>query len=641
VSTAEAPWSVPALAVPRVESRRRDTDGALILRSAVPLDPYPRCLGDLLVAGAHAHGPRVFLGERRAGPQSPWRELTWADALTAVESLGQALLDLGAGPQRPLILLSGNSVAHALLTLAAMHVGVPAAPISVAYSLQSTDFAKLERIVRTLTPGVVYADRLAPFAAAIEAAGLAALPVIHGGPAEPDEPDEGPHEPGVAPSQRHLFSALLQTVPSPAVSEAFTALSPDTVAKILFTSGSTGQPKGVVNTHRMLCSNQAALSQLWPFLAQGAAAGQPPQICDWLPWNHTFGANFNFNMVLMHGGTLWIDGGKPAPGLFDTTLINLRDRPPSLYFNVPRGFELLIHALERDGDLRDRFFSKLELIFYAGAALPQNLWRRLEALALASRGQRVLMVSAWGSTETAPCATVVHWPIERAGVIGNPVPGTEVALVPNEDKLELRVRGPNVTPGYWRAPTLSAAAFDEHGFYRIGDAGYLADPQQPERGIIFDGRVAEDFKLSSGTWVHVGKLTLEAIAALEPLISDCVVAGHDRGELGLLLFPNLAACRAVAGVDTDTSPVMVLTSAPVRAAVAVALAAHNRKNPGTSVRFSRAQILVEPPSIDDNEITDKGYINQRAVLNRRSADVEALFCGADGVIFPSESTAIR
>jgi feruloyl-CoA synthase len=322
--------------------------------------------------------------------------------------------------------------------------------------------------------------------------------------------------------------------------------------------------------------------------------------------------------------------------MFEATLANLRELSPTLYFNVPRGFDLLIPELERDAELRERFFSQLDLLFYAAAALPQNLWTRLEALALAARGRRILMVSAWGSTETAPCSTAVYWPIERAGVIGNPLPGTEVALLANGDKQELRVRGPNVTPGYWREPALTAAAFDEFGFYRIGDAGKLADPQRPERGIVFDGRVAEDFKLNSGTWVHVGKLRLDVISACEPLVNDCVVTGHDRRELRVLLFPNLEACRALASLDRMATVDVIIADPTVRMAISHALAEHNLHHSGSSTQFAGALLLAEPPLIDANEITDKGYINQRAVLTHRAALVELLYTDDPVVILPRE-----
>ena len=623
-------WATPALATPAVERETRP-DGTILLRSRLSLGEYPRCLGDLLEHHARTRGSQVFLGERSGDPErGPWTTLSWAEAHTRVRGLAQALLDLQSGEPRPLLLLSGNSIAHALLSLAAMHVGIPAAPVSEAYSLMSRDFAKLRAIVDRVEPGAVFVERVEPFARA-----LANLPELAGVPIISRD-RSAPSGLGL---RLHELDELATHSPGAAVDQAFAALGPDSVAKILFTSGSTGEPKGVINTQRMLCSNQAALARLWPFLGEDAAAGEPPELCDWLPWNHTFGANFNFNMVLMHGGTLWIDGGKPAPGRFAPTLANLRERRPTLYFNVPRGFELLIPELEAEPAFAAQFFSRLRLLFYAGAALPQNLWRRLEALSLRARGERVLMVSAWGSTETAPCATAVHWPIERAGVIGNPMPGTELKLVENGDKLELRVRGPNVTPGYWRDPQRSAAAFDEEGFYLIGDAGRLADPQRPERGVVFDGRVAEDFKLSSGTWVHVGKLRLEAIAACEPLVSDCVLAGHDRGELGLLLFPNLAACRRLAGLPEPVDAAQVVAAEPVRAAIARALAEHNRANPGTSTRFGRALLLVEAPAIDAGEITDKGYLNQRAVLDRRAGEVERLFASHKSVILASAAPA--
>ena len=568
----------------RVEVEARE-GRSRILRSPIPLAPFPRAVGEWLVHWARTSPDRVFLAER-AG--EAWRKVTYAGALDAVRSIGEALLARGLSADCPVAILSDNSVDHALLALGAMHAGIPAAPISPAYSLMSKDHAKLKGIFELLQPGLVYARDPAPFAPALEAVGARATGI----------------------------EELLAEKPGARIDAAFAAVGPDTVAKILFTSGSTGSPKGVINTHRMLCSNQQSWAQLWPFLEE-----TPPVLCEWLPWNHTFGGNATFNMVLRNGGTMYVDGGKPAPGLVETTVRNLREVSPTLYFNVPRGFDLLLPYLESDADLRRSFFRNLDAVFYAGAALPQNLWARLEALAVAENGGRLSMLSAWGSTETSPMATCVHYPIARAGVIGNPGPGTELKLVPSGTKFEVRVRGPNVTPGYWRRDDLTREAFDEEGFYRIGDAMKFVDPDDPAKGLAFDGRVAEDFKLMSGTWVHVGTVRVQLIAACDPLVQDAVITGHDREEMGALVFVNPAAAKAL-GLDTDG----------VRARLQTALGKLAAESTGTSTAPVRLLVLDEPPSIDANEITDKGYINQRAVLERRAALVERLHAGGPEVI---------
>jgi feruloyl-CoA synthase len=548
-------------------------DGARVLRSPQTLRAYERCVGEWLVKWAQESPERVFLAER-AG--EGWRKLTYAEALEAARRVGQALLERGLGPEKPLALLSDNSVDHAILALGAMHAGVPVAPVSPAYSLMSKDHAKLKAIFDLLRPGLVWADDTTKYGAALAAVGAQATPL----------------------------AALLERAPGARIDEAFTRIGPDTVAKILFTSGSTGLPKGVVNTQRMLVANQQMMAQVWPFLEDRVQT-----LVDWLPWNHTFGGNFCFNMMLRNGGRFFIDGGKPAPGLIETTARNLKEVSPTLYFNVPRGFDLLLPSLEKDADLRRNFLRDLDVLFYAAAALPQNLWERLEALARAEKGGELAMLSAWGSTETAPCATAVHFPIERAGVIGLPNPGCELKLVPTAGKLEVRVRGPLVTPGYFRRDDLTRAAFDEEGYYRIGDAMKFADAEKPERGLVFDGRVAEDFKLTSGTWVHVGAMRVKLIAAGNPLIQDAVITGHDRDEVGALLFLSPAA--------KDLSP------EALREKIAGALKALAAEG-GSSMHPVRALVTAEPPSIDANEITDKGYLNQRAVLERRAALVERL-----------------
>jgi feruloyl-CoA synthase len=631
-----APWKPLHLAPPAVETRPL-AGGGLLLRSRHPLGPYARSLGELLRQQAAAVPERTFLAERTdgggGGAGGGWRRLSYGACLQAVERIAGALLARGLTARRPVALLSDNGIDHALLQLAAMHVGIPAAPISPAYSLLSRDHLKLRAILRQVRPGLVFAADGEAFAAAL----AAAFPRHDVELVVSARPPAG--------RTATLLADLLAQPAGADVAARAAAVGPDTVAKILFTSGSTGSPKGVLNTQRMLCSNQQAIATGWRFLAD-----RPPVLVDWLPWSHTFGGNHNFNLVLRHGGTLYIDAGKPAPGAFETTVANLREVPSTLHFNVPRGFEMLVPRLADDRDLRDTFFRDLDVLFYAAAALPQHLWKQLEQLSVAATGRRVVMLAAWGSTETAPCATQVHMPIERAGVIGVPVAGTDIKLVPAGDKLEIRVKGPNVTPGYWppgggdsdsdgdgdngrggtgeatgTGSTGGAGPFDEDGFLATGDAARLADPSDPARGLIFDGRLAENFKLSTGTWVQVGELRADVLAAAAPLIQEAVVTGHDRAGIGLLLFPNLAACRALCGDTAAQLPTAdLLARAEVRAGVAAALAAHNAANPGASRRLTRALLLAEPPSIDAGEITDKGYVNQRAVLANRAALVERL-----------------
>jgi feruloyl-CoA synthase len=425
------------------------------------------------------------------------------------------------------------------------------------------------------------------------------------------------------------FSDLLAKADEARVLAEFARTGPDTLAKILFTSGSTGSPKGVINTQRMLCTSQQAKAQVWPFLAN-----TPPVLLDWLPWNHTFGGNHNFNLILANGGSLYLDAGKPAPGLFDASLDNLRDIAPTLYLNVPRAFDMLVAALRSDALLRKKFFSRLQVIFFAAAALPQHLWTALEDISRQELGYVVPMVTAWGSTETSPLATDCHYQADRSGVIGVPVPGVSLKLVPNGDKLEVRVKGPNVMPGYFKQPELSAGAFDEDGYYKIGDAVRFVDPDTPELGLLFDGRVAEDFKLSSGTWVSVGSLRLSAIGTMAPLAQDAAVTGHERDEICLLVFPNMAACRQLAALPGDAAAAEVLAHPLVRQHFRAALATGKRDGTGSSTYAVRAMLMEQAASVDANEITDKGYLNQSAVLRNRAGLVARLYAGEDdpGVI---------
>ena len=598
------PASLP-FAAPDIATERRP-DGSLILRSRQALASYPRCLGVDLARWAEQGPDRTFLAEREAA--GGWRRISYRAAWDAARAIGQGLLDRGLSAERPLLILSENAIDHALLSLGAMHVGVPVVPVSVAYSRLSQDFAKLRHIVELVRPGLVYARDGAAFAKALAAIELAGAELIVSA-----NPPLG--------RAAAFFTELLATTPGRAADEAFAAVGPDTVAKILFTSGSTGIPKGVINTQRMLCANQQMIAQLWPFLSR-----RPPVVVDWLPWNHTFGANHNFNLVLRHGGTLFIDEGKPASNLIDKSIANLREISPTLYFNVPLGFAMLADHLERDGELASGFFRELDFLFYAAAALPQTIWDRLERASLAALGRKIPMVSAWGATETAPMATAVHFPIARAGNIGLPPPGAELKLAPEGNRLELRVRGAHVTPGYFRRPDLTRAVFDEEGFYRTGDAGIFLDAARPETGIVFDGRIAENFKLATGVWVSVGALRVAVIAAGAPLITDAVVAGHDCNAIGLLIVSNVAACRALCpGLAADAPVAEILAASAVRDMVSAALRRHNERAAGSSERIARAVLLAEPLSIDANEITDKGYINQRAVLERRAVLVERLF----------------
>jgi feruloyl-CoA synthase len=578
--------------------------GGYRLRSRTPLAPCDPSLARMFRAAVAAAPGRVFLAEREA---DGWRRVTYEAARATVDALAAALIARSLSAERPLMILSGNGIEHALLTLAALTAGVPAVPVSVAYSLQSRDHAKLKEIAAVTAPGLVYVDDTAPFAAALDALGTTGV-----SGATVVARRNGSGRAGVT-----AFADLAAARPGPAVEAAVRACGADTVAKILFTSGSTGQPKGVINTHGMLAANQQQIAQIWPFLAE-----TPPVLVDWLPWNHTFGANHNFNMVLRHAGTLYIDGGKPP--LIAETVRNLSEISPTAYFNVPAGYASLLPHLERDDGLARTFLAKLRIIFYAGAALPQDLWQRLEAVALRTTGERIPMLSSWGTTETAPLATAAHFLSDRSGVIGVPAPGVDVKLVPAGGKLEIRVRGPNVTPGYWRRPDLTAAAFDEDGFYRPGDAVRFADPDDPARGVMFDGRLAENFKLATGTWVHVGALRVGVLAAASPVLQDAVIVGENLPFAAMLAWLNLAGCRQLAGAP-DASLAALVAHPAIRAHVRSSVMRWNAAHPGSSERIRRVLLLADAPSIEAGEITDKGYVNQRAAIDSRAAAVALVY----------------
>jgi feruloyl-CoA synthase len=594
----------PLFAKPAVSLEKRE-DGSMIMRSLVQASPPARSVGQWVRDWADKSPDRTFLAERPR-PKDDWLRLSYAAAHQKVRAIAGWVLERGLNAERPLVVLSDNSIDHALLALAAMYVGVPVATISPAYSLMSSDHQKLCAMIKLLEPGAIYASDLETFAPALAAIeGLHDAIVVASGAAAA--------VPAIS------FDDLLAKSSNKAVDASYEAVSSNTIARFLFTSGSTGTPKAVINTHGMLTSNQEAKAAVWPFLGR-----EPPVIVDWLPWSHTFGANHNFNMVLRNGGSLYIDGGRPTPNLTGVTAANLKDIGPNLCFNVPRGYDMLVNVMREDAELRQRFFSSVRLIFYAAAALPQNLWEAIGALSRQTVGRPTPMVSAWGSTETAPLATDCYFQADRSGNIGLPVPGVELKLIPNGGKLEIRVRGPNVTPGYWKRPDLTRSAFDEDGFYVIGDAVRFADPSIPEKGLFFDGRIAEDFKLSSGTFVSVGQLRIDGIAALDPIAQDIVLTGHDSDAVGFLIFPNMLACQRIACLENDASARAVLDHPAVRARLVEGLQKLKRTGGGSSRYAARARLLDGPPAVDCGEITDKGYINQRAVLENRAEDVALL-----------------
>jgi feruloyl-CoA synthase len=575
-------------------------EGSIYLRPETPLGDYPRSLTDRLDEWAAREPSRTFLAQRE--PEGGWRTLNYAEFRRAARAVAQALIDRGLSAEHPVVVLSGNDMEHALVEVGAMYAGIPYAPISPAWSLSSSDFARLREVIQRLSPGLVFAADGAKFQKAIQAAVPANTQVVVTANPPPARATES-------------FSAFSASPATQAVERAHARVTGDTIAKILFTSGSAGTPKGVINTQRMLCSNQEMLRTVYRVLVD-----EPPVICDWLPWNHTFGGNHNFGLVLYNGGSLYIDGGRPIPGGFDETLRNLGDVSPNVYFNVPKGYEMLVESLRKSAPLRDKFFRRLKMNFYAAASLPQRVWDDLDDISIAHCGERVRMLTGLGMTETSPFAISAGSGTARAGFIGLPVPGVEVKLAPVEGKMEIRHRGPNVTPGFWRQDDLTRAAFDDEGFFRSGDAARFFDSAAPGEGLIFDGRLTEDFKLSTGTWVSVGPLRARFIAHCAPYVRDAVIAGHDRDEIAALVFLDMEQCGRIAGDCSDAA-----ARDRVRAELESLLATLAEGATGSSNRIARAVILEEPASFDAGEITDKGTINQRAVLSRRAHLVKDLY----------------
>jgi len=590
-------------------------DGCTLVTSTEALQPYPKRLTDRLIHWADVAPDHTLAAKRHQG--GDWRRISYAQALQSARCIAQALIDMKLSVDRPVAILSDNDLEQLLLGLGCMLAGVPFAPISAAYSTMSQDYGKLKHILGVLTPGLVFASSASAFGRAITATVPAATTVVLTS--------------GSIEGRKTLsFDELLAAVPTAQVDEAHAKVGPDTIAKFLFTSGSTKLPKGVINTQRMLCSNQQMILQCFPSLGL-----ERPVLIDWLVWNHTFGGNHNVGLTVYNGGTLYIDEGKPTPTHIGETLRNLREIAPTVYFNVPKGFEEIANALETDVALRDRFFSRVKMLFFAGAGLAQPVWDKLDRMAELACGERIRMLTGLGMTETAPFAICANGPVVKSGYIGLPAPGMELKLTPVDGKLEVRYRGPNVTPGYWRAPEQTQESFDAEGYYGSGDALKYIDPSNPQLGFAFDGRIAEDFKLATGTFVSVGPLRAKVIAAGSPCVQDVVVAGINRNEIGLLIFPRLDACRELAGAAPNTPTLDVLAAPPVRAFFQKLADELYSSGTGSATRVARSIVLVDPPSIDRGEITDKGSINQRAVLTHRDALVEHLYAGGDdSVIVP-------
>src|SRR5438477_1249796 len=603
-ASSDAPLRPISFGDPAVSIDRRD-DGTIYLRPKIALGEYPLRLTDRLHHWAKAEPNRIFMAERAA--DGLWRQISYAQLLASSRHIASGLLARGLSADKPVVILSGNSIDHALLAFGALYAGIPFCPVSPAYSLISKDYGKLGFAMKLLTPGLVFADDATEFAEALSANVPAEIEIVVSR--------------GEVPGRRiTMLSDLLATSEHPRLDAAHAAIGPDTIAKFLLTSGSTGNPKAVINTQRMLCANQVMLRETLAFLKH-----EPPVIVDWLPWNHTFGGNHNIGLILYNGGSMYLDQGKPMPGGIEETVRNLREVSPTVYFNVPKGYESLLPYLRDDASLRDKFFSRLHAMFFSGAALSPFVWNSLDELSVQATGSRVPVLTGLGATETAPFFMSVNPRTSRSGHIGLPVPGNDAKLVPNNGKLEVRASGPNVTPGYWRQPELTRAAFDEEGFYKFGDAIKPADPDNFDAGFDFDGRIAEDFKLASGTWVSVGPLRARFVAACAPLVRDVVVVGINRDTLSALVVLDLDGCRLI-NQNLPPGDIAAAASDPlVRAAFRERFAKFLTTATGSSTRITRAVLFDTPLSIDRGEVTDKGSINQRAVLEHRADLIESIY----------------
>ena len=588
----------------------RKPDGTVYISSNHPIGEMQRSIAHILEEKAAAHPDRNFIGQRKMlpdGKTGDWHYVTYGEANARANAVAQALLNRGLGQDAPLMILSGNSIPHAMMMLGAMKARVPVAPVSVAYSLMSGDHSKLKHVFETTKPKMIFAEQGPMYARALAALPLDGVEVVTVMPV----PDRA----------TTAYGDLLKTNVSGDVGASLDKIRHDTVAKYLFTSGSTGMPKGVIQTQGMMCATIAASEGL---RVEDSDPNEIPQSLEWMPWNHISAGNIGFNGNLNAGGTVHLDMGKPIPGMFDETIRNLREISPLVFGSAPIAFGWLAEAMERDDALRDNFFSKMRYVGYGGATLSQDIYERIQALSIASTGQRIPLTTMYGATETQG-VTVVHWLTEHVGLIGLPLPGITLKLVPNGQKLEVRVKGPTVTPGYLNRDDLTKKAFDEEGYYSLGDAAKFMDENDPAQGLVFDGRVTEDFKLDSGTWVSVGTLRAQAVAAGSPLIQDCVVCGQDKPFVGLLAWPLMSVAKEIAGDASLSGPDAIVSALKVREFVQKHFAAFNKESGGSSGRVKRVILMTEPPSVDGHEITDKGYVNQRATMDRRAGLVAKLY----------------
>ena len=594
----------------RHDMKRTDRpDGSILLESNDTLGPVVSSTCDWLTHWAQETGNSIFLAERSG---AGWREETYASTLQKVKALASSLLARGMNGNTPILIMSGNSVDHGLLTLAAQYVGIPTVPVAEQYSLIKAAHGRLKDAIELVSPAMAYVSDASQYADALALDALSNVEIIAS--------RTGGMTPGTKVTS---IEELLKGDAGADIDTAHTALTPDTVAKILMTSGSTSTPKGVLTTHRMMCANQVQLAIALPFLRK-----QPPRIVDWLPWNHVFGGSHNFNMMLANGGSLYIDDGKPVKGLFERSLENLSLITGTLSFNVPVGFSMLLEVLKKDLSLRQRFFENLDMLFYSGASLPQNVWEGFENMALEVKGEVPLMTSSWGLTETAPAMLIQQEPTPSSGVVGVTLPGVTAKLIPNdENRFEIRVKGPNVMPGYHDDPEKTVESFDDEGYFIAGDAMRFVDPDDPNKGLRFDGRIGEDFKLLSGTWVRSAQLRLDVLADIGPIASDVVITGADRNQIGLFIFPNVEELRRRGFLyDEDAG---ALSDPALIDKIQKFLAERAMKASGSSVRVARAIIVSEPASLADAEITAKGNLNFRKILSRRSHLLERLYDDSD------------